>query len=176
MLKTGDKVPRSLYGRYITPNDAFVYIQDKTVTETIGKEFSLESFYSKSPIVLFFYPKDNTPGCSMEVRKFSLFYEQIKTLGFEVIGCSRDNEVSHCKFISKHNVPYMLLSDNYGKITETFGVWGEKSFIGIRYMGITRSTFIIGQDGTIIKDYPDVNVLSHTRDVIKFLSSYQSHE
>ena len=171
MLQTGDKIPLNLHGRYVTPHDAFVYAENKKDTQNLGQEFSLESFYSHGPIVLFFYPKDNTPGCSIEVQKFTALYPQIKNLGFEVIGCSRDNEVSHCKFIVKHQLQYTLLSDTSGAITEAFGIWGEKSFMGKKYMGITRSTFIISQDGTIIKDYPQVNVAKHPQEVLDFLKS-----
>ena len=134
--------------------------------EQKGKEVLLASFYTEKPLILFFYPKDSTPGCSIEVQKFNQIYKDISKLGYEVIGCSRDDQEKHCKFIKKYALNYPLLYDESGRITEAFGVWGQQSFMGKKYMGISRSTFIIYQD-RILKVYPKVKVATHADDVLE---------
>ena len=170
MLQDNDTLPKPINGLLITPENAQSFTEDKKITN-FAKEVTLESFYKKNPIILFFYPKDMTPGCTIEVQKFRNLYSDIQKLGYEVIGCSKDKDTSHCKFISKYELPYPLLSDINGEITNAFGVWGEKSFMGKKYMGITRSTFIINKKGIITKAYHKVSVNSHAQEVLDFIKN-----
>lgn len=113
-----------------------------------GKTVSLSDFSGKK-LILFFYPKDNTPGCTAEACNFRDNYESLLADGFEVVGVSIDGESSHQRFASKHNLPFPLLVDENKKIVEAYQVWIEKSMFGRKYMGTARKTFIINEDGII---------------------------
>jgi len=129
-LKAGDKAPE------FTAND-----QD-------GKPVSLSNFKGKT-VVLYFYPQDNTPTCTVEACDFRDNYQSLLSKGFQVIGVSPDDEKSHKKFIKKHNLPFPLIADTDRKIIDAYGVWGEKKLFGREYMGLLRTTFIIDADGKI---------------------------
>ncbi len=129
-LKEGDKAP------------------DFSAKDQNGKEVRLSDFSGKN-LILFFYPKDNTPGCTAEACNFRDNYEGLVADGFEVIGVSVDGESSHQRFASKYNLPYHLLVDEEKKIVEAYQVWVEKSMFGRKYMGTARKTFIIDGDGII---------------------------
>lgn len=113
-----------------------------------GREIRTADYAGKN-LVLYFYPKDNTSGCTAEACSLRDHYAGLKSLGCEVLGVSVDNEVSHKKFIGKNELPFHLVADTDKELVETFGVWAEKSTYGRKYMGTLRTTFIIGPDGTI---------------------------
>jgi peroxiredoxin Q/BCP len=113
-----------------------------------GKLISLSDFLGKK-LILFFYPKDNTPGCTAEACNFRDNYESLLADGFEVIGVSVDGESSHQRFASKYNLPFALLVDEDRKVVEAYQVWIEKSMFGRKYMGTARKTFIIDENGII---------------------------
>jgi thioredoxin-dependent peroxiredoxin len=115
-----------------------------------GNKFSLKNTEGIKT-VLFFYPKDNTPTCTVEVKNFRDNYKKLKKAGFEVIGISADTVQSHIGFKNKHELPFLLLSDESRKTMENFGVWKLKTLFGKEYMGIVRSTFIIDENGKIEK-------------------------
>ncbi len=166
MLNEGDYIPKNLKGTLVTPGD----IQKDGHADSEDKEVTLDSLYKEKPLVLFFYPKDMTPGCTIEVKNFRNDHLQIQKIkDIHLLGCSRDEAKSHRKFISKHDLPFPLLSDHKGSITEAFGVWAEKKAYGKTYMGIIRSTFIIDQKGKIIKRYPKVNVINHSSEILAYL-------
>jgi peroxiredoxin Q/BCP len=131
-LKEGDKAP------VFTANDHN------------GKRVSLSEYAGKE-VILYFYPKDDTPGCTVEACNFRDNYEALLGKGFAVIGVSADDEKSHQKFIGKYQLPFTLISDTDKKIVEAYGVWVEKNMYGKKYMGIARKTFIIDKNGVIKK-------------------------
>ncbi|WP_084419137.1 peroxiredoxin [Henriciella litoralis] len=119
--------------------------------------------------VVFFYPKDNTPGCTTEAKAFSEHQEAFEKAGYDIVGISRDSLASHEKFIEKQGLTVPLASDEDGSACEAFGVWVEKSMYGRKFMGIERSTFLIGADGTIIETWRKVRVKGHVEAVLSLL-------
>ncbi|MBQ1987194.1 MAG: thioredoxin-dependent thiol peroxidase [Muribaculaceae bacterium] len=115
-----------------------------------GEEIRLSQFAGKK-IALYFYPKDNTSGCTAEACSLRDNYSELKAKGYEVIGVSVDSEASHRKFIEKHSLPFQLIADTEKKLVSEMGVWGEKSMYGRKYMGTFRTTFIIDENGVIEK-------------------------
>jgi len=122
-------------------------------------------------VVLFFYPKDNTPGCTKEAIGFTEAAEEFAKLGVTLVGVSKDSVKSHEKFIEKQNLNVILLSDENGTVCEDFGVWAEKSMYGKTYMGIQRASFIINSDGKIAAIWPKVKVAGHAADVLERLKA-----
>ena len=114
----------------------------------LGEEIHLSSYAGKK-VVLYFYPKDNTPGCTAQACNLRDHYTELQQAGYEVIGVSVDSAKSHQKFIDKHELPFTLITDEEHKLVETFGVWGEKTLCGRKYMGTFRTTFIISEEGVI---------------------------
>jgi len=133
-----------------------------------GKDFSLSDFKGKK-IVLYFYPKDNTPGCTKEACGFRDVYDYILEAGAVVIGISPDGGASHAKFRDKYNLPFYLLSDEDHKVSEKYGAWGEKKAYGKTRMGIIRSTFIINEDLIVEKVFPKVSPEGHAEEILNFL-------
>ncbi|MFV0626434.1 MAG: thioredoxin-dependent thiol peroxidase [Alphaproteobacteria bacterium] len=131
------------------------------------KTYSLADFSGKK-VVLYFYPKDNTPGCTTEACNFRDNYNRLTSKAV-VIGVSPDSIASHQKFQTKKELNFILLSDSEHKLSEEFKVWGLKSFLGKKYMGITRSTFILDEQGKIIKEWREVKVNGHVDDVLNSL-------
>lgn len=125
---------------------------------------NLDSFKGKN-LVLYFYPKDDTPGCTTEAKDFAALTNHFAELNTTIIGISRDDLKKHQKFAEKHCLNFPLASDLEGKITELFGVWVEKSMYGKKYMGIERSTFLIDQQGVIRKIWRKVSVTGHAQEV-----------
>lgn len=113
-----------------------------------GETIHLSDFKGKK-VILYFYPKDNTPGCTTEACNFRDNYQSLKKEGYEIIGVSVDGEASHKKFISKHELPFQLLVDEDKSLVEAYGVWVEKNMYGKKYMGTARTTFVIDADGII---------------------------
>ncbi|WP_028295472.1 thioredoxin-dependent thiol peroxidase [Olivibacter sitiensis] len=119
-----------------------------TAQDQSGKSVTLSDFRGKK-VILYFYPKDNTPGCTTEACSFRDNYQSLVKDGFEVLGVSTDSVASHQKFIAKHSLPFTLLADENKQIVEAYGVWGEKNMYGKKYMGIARTTFVIDEKGHI---------------------------
>ena len=147
MLKEGDKAP------------------DFESKDQNGNTVKLADFAGKR-VVLYFYPKDDTPGCTKEACSFRDADEVFNSKGIKVLGVSTDNEKSHQKFISKFQLPFDLLADTEKQIVEAYGVWGEKSMYGKKYMGTFRKTFLIGVDGKIVKIFDKVDVAAHADEVL----------
>ncbi len=133
-----------------------------------GNQIDMESFKGKK-LILFFYPKDNTSGCTAEACNLRDNYEDLKKKGFEIIGVSPDSEKSHRNFISKHNLPFKLISDSDKKVLKDYGAWGEKKMYGRIFEGVLRTTFIISEDGKIEKIIPKVNTKDHTVQILSEL-------
>ena len=120
-------------------------------------------------LVIYFYPRDNTPGCTSEAKDFTKLYKEFKKLNCEIFGISKDSVESHKKFISKFKIPFQLLSDEKITALKKYGAWGEKSMYGKKFMGIKRTTFLINQKGKIIKIWNNVKVKDHAKDVLSCL-------
>ena len=132
-----------------------------------GKSVKLSSFKGKKNIILYFYPKDMTPGCTAEACDFRDQYKQFKNT--TILGVSIDSPERHQKFIAKYNLPFDLIADENKKIVEKYGVWQEKKLYGKTFMGIIRSTFIIDKNGVIHKIFTEVKVKDHVEEVLHFL-------
>ena len=130
-----------------------------------GNEIKLSDYKGKK-VILYFYPKDNTPGCSSEACSFRDGYQDLKTKGFEVIGVSKDSQKSHRGFIEKKELPFNLISDEGIKLQEEFGVWQEKSMCGKKYMGTVRTTFIINEEGVIENIIEKVNTKDSANQIL----------
>ncbi|HEC40591.1 MAG TPA: thioredoxin-dependent thiol peroxidase [bacterium] len=133
------------------------------------REICLNEFKGKY-VILYFYPKDNTPGCTIEAIGFTEILPEIQKLDAIVIGISPDSPQSHAKFIAKKSLKVILLSDEEKTVINTYGKWGLNKFRGKEYMGVTRSTFLIGPDGIIAHIWPKVSVKGHPEDVKEVLS------
>ena len=151
MLKVGDKAPN------------FTLKSDKDV------DISLNDFLGKSDVILYFYPKDNTSGCTKEACSFRDNIQPIQAKNAVVLGVSPDSVKSHQNFINKQNLNFTLLSDPDHNVAEAYGAWGEKSMYGRKYMGIIRSTFIIGKDGIIKHVFDKVKTAIHAEEVLEVL-------
>jgi peroxiredoxin Q/BCP len=119
-------------------------------TNEKGEQITLDQYKGKK-VVLYFYPKDNTPGCTAEACSLRDNYSELKSKGYEVVGVSTDSAASHNKFIAKHELPFTLIADTDKKLVEEMGAWGEKSMCGRKYMGTLRTTFILDEEGKIQK-------------------------
>jgi len=131
-----------------------------------GKEIKLSDFRGHK-VVLYFYPKDDTPGCTKEACSFRDTFESFKAKGIKVLGVSTDDEKSHQKFISKYNLPFDLLADTDKSIVSAYGVYGEKSMYGKKYFGVNRTTFLIDENGKIKKIFEKVKPEGHAEEVLK---------
>ena len=120
-------------------------------------------------LVVYFYPRDNTPGCTNEAKDFSKLYKEFKKLNCEIVGISKDSIESHRKFISKFKIPFHLLSDEKIIALKKYGAWGEKSMYGKKFMGIKRTTILINPKGKIIKIWNNVKVKDHAKEVLNYL-------
>ena len=146
-LKPGDMAPQ-----FTAPT------QDGTI-------ISLADFKGK-PVVLYFYPRDDTPGCTKEACGFRDAFSEFEKKGAVVLGVSTDPAKSHLKFAAKYKLPFVLLADEEKKIVQAYGVWGQKSFMGRKYLGTHRVTFLIGADGKIQKIWPAVKPDEHADEVL----------
>jgi peroxiredoxin Q/BCP len=133
-----------------------------------GGNISLAELRDKN-VILYFYPKDDTPGCTKEACAFRDGFTEFKKRGAVVLGVSPDSVKSHDKFVEKFKLPFMLLADEDKKIVNDYGVWGEKSFMGRKYMGVHRVTFLIGPDGKIKRIWPQVKPDEHAAEVLAAL-------
>ena len=133
-----------------------------------GNWISLEDFKGKK-VILYFYPKDNTPGCTAEACNLRDNYEDLLSRGFAIIGVSPDNESSHQRFREKYRLPFSLIADPEKKIIESYGVWGEKKRFGKKYFGVLRTTYIIDQEGNIQRAITKVDTKNHTIQILEAL-------
>ena len=147
-LKTGDKAPNF------------------SGTIETGTQIKLSDFKGKK-VVLYFYPKDNTPGCTAQACNLTDNYTLLQKQGYEIIGISSDSEASHQKFITKYQIPFHLIADTEKTIHELYGVWVEKSMYGRTYMGTARTTFVINEKGIIEDIISKVDTKNHTNQIIK---------
>ena len=152
-IKIGDKAP------------------DITLPAAGGQIVSLKDFKGKKHVVLYFYPKDDTPGCTVEACGFRDHIKAIEGQNAVVLGVSPDGVHKHTKFIEKFDLPFLLLSDEEMKTCQDYGVWVEKSMYGRKYMGVARSTFIINKSGKISKIFEKVKPKDHHTEVLLFLES-----
>ena len=139
-----------------------------TAKDQEGNEVTLSQFLGKK-VVLYFYPKDDTPGCTAEACDFRDNYQGLTAKGIVVLGVSVDDEKSHKKFIAKHNLPFTLLADTDKQIVEAYGVWGEKNMYGKTYMGTNRKTFLIDEEGNIAHIISKVDTKNSTAQVLELL-------
>ncbi|MEO0756050.1 MAG: thioredoxin-dependent thiol peroxidase [Cyanobacteria bacterium J06648_16] len=138
---------------------------DFSLPDADGNLISLSDLKGQR-VVLYFYPRDNTPGCTKEACAFRDSYEQYQAAGAVVLGVSTDNAKSHAKFTAKHNLPFPLLIDEDGKVATAYGSYGLKKMYGKEYMGISRSTYVIGPDGVLEKIYLKVKPAEHPAEVL----------
>ena len=133
-----------------------------------GEEIRL-SHYAGKKLVLYFYPKDSTSGCTTEACNLRDNYAALRRAGYEVVGVSVDSAASHQKFIAKHELPFPLIADTEKTLVETFGVWGEKSMYGRKYMGIFRTTFIINEEGIVERIFQpkEIKVKEHAEQILR---------
>ena len=141
---------------------------DFTGTDQEGNEVSLKELKGKK-VILYFYPRDNTPGCTKEACNLRDNYKALTDKGFEVIGVSADSEKSHQKFIEKFDLPFNLISDTEKTLLQAYGAWGLKKNYGKEYMGIIRKTFVIDEDGMILKMFNKVDTENHTEQILDAL-------
>jgi peroxiredoxin Q/BCP len=139
-----------------------------TATNQNGETVSLSDYKGKN-VILYFYPKDDTPGCTAEACSFRDNYQAMLGKGFEVIGVSTDDEKSHKKFVNKYSLPFALIADTDKSIVEAYGVWVEKSMYGKKYMGTARTTFIINPEGVIVKVIDKVDTKNSSQQIIDLL-------
>jgi peroxiredoxin Q/BCP len=133
-----------------------------------GKWVGLEDFKGKK-VILYFYPKDDTPGCTTEACNLRDNYDDLLSRGFAILGVSPDDEKSHASFKSKFELPFSLIADPEAKILNAYGVWGEKNMYGKKYMGVLRTTFVIDETGNILKIISKVDTGNHTRQILELL-------
>src|SRR3989338_8885990 len=150
MIKTEEKAP------------------DFELKDTFGNLVKLSTFKGKE-VVLYFYPKDNTPGCTAEACSFRDNYSLYKKENIVIIGVSKDDEKSHKKFVEKYELPFTLLADTEKKVCKLYEVWGKKKFMGREFEGIIRTTFLIDKQGKIKEILKDIDCKKHADDVIKIL-------
>ena len=131
-----------------------------------GNPFKLSDLRGRK-VVLYFYPKDDTPGCTKEACSFRDSFAEFKGRGIEVLGVSTDNEKSHRKFAEKYSLPFKLLADTDHRVADLYGVYGEKQFMGRKYMGVARKTFLIDEEGRLRKVFDQVKVDEHADEVLK---------
>jgi len=143
---------------------------DFTMTDKDGKSVKLSELRGEKSVVVYFYPKDFTPGCTMEATEFTRDYKKFRDVGIEIVGVSPDDEKSHQKFRDKMGIPYPLVADTEKEVSKKYGVYGLKSFMGREYMGVNRSTFLVDKSGKIAKIYRKVKPAGHSMEVLKVLS------
>jgi peroxiredoxin Q/BCP len=141
---------------------------DFELTSDEGTKVKLSDFRGR-PVVLYFYPKDDTPGCTVEACQFRDEYASFQDRGAVILGVSPDDEASHVAFKQKYELPFLLLADPEHEVAETYGAWGEKNFGGKKYLGIKRSTFVIDSEGNVAKAMPNVKPDGHPEKVLAVL-------
>ena len=148
MVEEGDSVPKF------------------AINDANGNKVKSTDFKGKKHVI-YFYPKDFTPGCTTQADEFSTEYKKFQNKDIEIIGISPDDAESHKKFCGKIGIKYVLLSDIEKEVSKAFGTWGMKKFMGREYMGVTRSTFLVNEKGKIFKIYPKVKPVGHAKQVLE---------
>jgi peroxiredoxin Q/BCP len=143
---------------------------DFTLASDSGEAVTLSSLRG-SPVVLYFYPKDDTPGCTAQACGIRDAWGEFQATGAVVLGVSPDGESSHAKFKDKYDLPFTLLADTDHAVADAYGVWGEKTYAGKTYLGVIRSTFVIDADGNVAEAFPDVKPAEHADQVLEALAS-----
>ena len=143
-----------------------------TLPADSGEKVALKDLKGKY-VVVYFYPKDNTPGCTTEAQGFRDAAKELKKLDAVVLRISKDSIESHCKFRDKHDLNFPLLSDPEGKVLEKYGAWGEKKMYGKTFMGIIRSTAVIGPNGKVVAHFPKVRVKGHVEKVLEAIREHR---
>ncbi len=138
-----------------------------------GEIISLSDYKGKK-VILYFYPKDNTSGCTAEACDLNDNYNNWLAKGFDVVGVSPDSEASHLKFIAKHNLGFRLIADTEKEVLQAYGVWGEKKMYGKTYMGVLRTTFVVDEEGKIMKIFTKVKTKEHTAQILDTLDQQQN--
>ena len=151
------------------PIAADIPAPDFTLQDETGTSRRLADFRGQ-PVVLYFYPKDDTPGCTTEACNFRDGYGQYQKAGVVILGISPDSAKSHAKFKAKYQLPFTLLADEEHKVCELYGVWGRKKFMGKEYDGVFRTTFLIGADGVVLKVFENVKPDGHSAEVLAALA------
>lgn len=146
----------------IKPGDAAPAI---TATDQNGQPVSLDQFKGKK-VILYFYPKDDTPGCTTEACNLRDNYEELQQKGFEILGVSVDSAKSHLKFIDKYSLPFSLIADTEKEVVKAYGVWGLKKFMGREYEGTHRVTFVIDEQGIVEQVFEKVDTKNHTAQIL----------
>ena len=143
---------------------------DFTAATDTGERVSLSDFRGK-PVVLYFYPKDDTPGCTAQACGIRDAYGDFERAGAVVLGISPDSEAKHVKFKEKYGLPFTLLADPEHEVSELYGTWGEKKYMGKTYLGVSRTTFLVAPDGTVVKIMEGVKPDTHADDVLAALAA-----
>ncbi len=143
---------------------------DFTLTSDSGETVRLADLRGK-PVVLYFYPKDDTPGCTRQACDIRDAWGEFERAGAVVLGVSPDGEASHAKFKAKYGLPFPLLADTDHAVSEAYGVWGEKSFAGRKYMGVERATFVVDAEGNLARVMRKVDAKTHADDVLQVLNA-----
>jgi len=141
-----------------------------TLSDSNGKSVKSSDLKGKKHVI-YFYPKDFTPGCTTEADEFSKDYNKFKKSGIEILGISPDDVNSHKKFCEKMGIRYVLLADTDKEVSKKFGVWGKKKFMGKEYMGVIRSTFLVDEKGKIFKVFPKVKAAGHANEVLEIFTN-----
>jgi peroxiredoxin Q/BCP len=142
---------------------------DFTMRDKDGRGTKLSELRGKKDVVVYFYPKDFTPGCTIEATEFTRDYKKFRDAGIEIVGISPDDEESHQKFRDKMGIPYLLVADTENETSKKYGVYGLKSFMGREYMGVNRSTFLVDKSGKIVKVFRKVKPAGHSQEVLQAL-------
>ena len=145
-------------------------LKDFKLPSTNGKDFQLKKELKKN-LIIYIYPKDNTPGCTTESIEFAKYYEKFRNLNVEIFGLSKDDIDSHLKFKKKFKFPFELLSDEKLQIIKILGAWGEKSMYGKKFMGVKRTTVLVGKNQKIIKIWNNVKVKDHVENVLQYIKN-----
>lgn len=148
-IKPGDKLP------------------DLALPASGGREVNLKTDYKGKKLVVYFYPKDNTPGCTLEGQEFTALYKEFGKAGADIVGVSKDSVKAHDNFCARYGFPYTLLSDKEGELCQAFGAWIEKSMYGRKYMGIDRSTFLFDAKGVLKQEWRKVSAKGHAAAVLE---------
>jgi peroxiredoxin Q/BCP len=154
------------------PISAGIPAPDFTLPDEDGHNHSL-SDYRGRPVVLYFYPKDDTPGCTKEACGFRDDYSVYQEAGVKILGISPDSSKSHTKFANKFDLPFTLLADTDHKVIELYGVWGKKKLFGREFTGVLRTTFLIGGDGKILKVFKKVKPANHSKEILAVLEELE---
>jgi peroxiredoxin Q/BCP len=155
------------------PISAGLPAPDFTLPDAEGQNHSL-SDYQGNPVVLYFYPKDDTSGCTKEACGFRDDYSAYQEAGVTILGVSPDSSKSHTKFINKYDLPFTLLADTDRKVVKLYGVWGVKKSYGREYEGVLRTTFLIGADGKIMKVFKQVKPANHSQEILAVLEELEN--